>query len=85
VFADHQAQGALQPTWRIDVADRSALPRRSLCTQFHETDLAFLSRLWAEEGLFAWFEHASDSHTLVIADHTQAFAPNTQSHMRYTQ
>ncbi|MDI1350308.1 type VI secretion system Vgr family protein [Aquabacterium sp.] len=85
VFADHPAQ---QPTWRIDVADRSALPRRSLCTQFHETDLAFLSRLWAEEGLFAWFEHSGEaggSHTLVIADHAQAFAPNPQPHVRYTQ
>ncbi len=88
VFADHQAQGALQPAWRIDVADRSALPRRSQCTQFHETDLAFLSRLWAEEGLFAWFEHSGEaggSHTLVIADHAQAFAPNPQPHVRYTQ
>lgn len=92
VFADHQANnaapGALQPAWRIDVADRSALPRRSLCTQFHETDLAFLSRLWAEEGLFAWFEHTAESggsHTLVIADHAQAFAPNPQPQVRYTQ
>lgn len=94
VFADYLAgnpsSGALQPAWRIDVADRSALPRRSLCTQFHETDLAFLSRLWAEEGLFAWFEHSTDdtgqgSHTLVIADHPQAFAPNAQAHVRYTQ
>ncbi|TDP82827.1 type VI secretion system secreted protein VgrG [Aquabacterium commune] len=85
VFADHPAQ---QPAWRIDVADRSALPRRSLCTQFHETDLAFLSRLWAEEGLFAWFEHSGEaggSHTLVIADHAQAFAPNAQPQVRYTQ
>jgi len=88
VFADYLAQGALQPAWRIDLADRSALPRRSLCTQFHETDLAFLSRLWAEEGLFAWFEHSAEgdgSHTLVIADHAQAFAPNAQAHVRYTQ
>ncbi|WP_338440561.1 type VI secretion system tip protein TssI/VgrG, partial [uncultured Aquabacterium sp.] len=85
VFADHPAQ---QAAWRIDVADRSALPRRSLCTQFHETDLAFLSRLWAEEGLFAWFEHSGEaggSHTLVIADHAQACAPNPQPHVRYTQ
>jgi len=90
VFADYLAQGALQPAWRIDVADRSALPRRSLCTQFHETDLAFLSRLWAEEGLFAWFEHSADAagegrHTLVIADHAQAFTPNAQPRVRYTQ
>lgn len=45
VLADYQAQGALQPAWRIDVADRGAFPRRSLCTQFNETDLAFLTRL----------------------------------------
>ncbi len=92
VFADHQAQGALQPAWRIDVADREAFPRRSLCTQFNETDLAFLTRLWAEEGLFAWFEHegaAGDDHlgrhTLVIADHNGACQPNAQASIRFTQ
>jgi type VI secretion system secreted protein VgrG len=89
IFADHQAaqgaQGALQPAWRIDVANRSALPRRSRCTQFHETDLAFLNRLWAEEGLFAWFEHTPECHTLVIADHNGAFAAGAQAQVRYTQ
>jgi len=92
VLADYQAQGALQPAWRIDVADREAFPRRSLCTQFHETDLAFLTRLWAEEGLFAWFEHEgapSDEHlgrhTLVLADHNAALQPNAQARIRYTQ
>lgn len=90
VFADHQGQGALQPAWRIDVARRDALPRRSLCTQWHESDLAFLSRLWAEEGLFAWVEHSAEGgtlgqHTVVIADHPQAFAPNAQPRVRCTQ
>ena len=92
IFADHRAQGALLPAWRIDVADRDAFPRRSLCTQFNETDLAFLTRLWAEEGLFAWFEHEgapSDEHlgqhTLVLADHNAAFRPNAQARIRYTQ
>lgn len=93
VFADYQAQGRLAPQWRIDVADRQAFARRSLCTQFNETDLVFLQRLWAEEGLFTWFEHhghAHDrdtlgSHTLVIADHNGAFRPNAQPRIRYTQ
>lgn len=92
VLADYQAQGALQPAWRIDVADRAAFPCRSLCTQFNETDLAFLTRLWAEEGLFAWFEHegaAGDEHlgrhTLVIADHNGACQPNAQPRIRFTQ
>lgn len=92
IFTDHQAQGALQPAWRIDVADRDAFARRALCTQFNETDLAFLSRLWAEEGLFAWFEHQGamgdehlGRHTLVLADHNGAFRPNLQPRIRYTQ
>jgi len=93
VFADYQTQGRLMPQWRIDVADREAFARRSLCTQFNETDLAFLQRLWAEEGLFTWFEHQGDAHdlrtlgahTLVIADHNGAFTPNAQPRIRYTQ
>ncbi len=53
--------------------------------QYRESDLAFLKRLLAEEGLFYWFEHkAADgdilgSHTLVIADRNGAFAPNPQA------
>ena len=93
VLADYQAQGRLMPQWRIDVTDREAFAQRSLCTQFNETDLAFLQRLWAEEGLFTWFEHQGDAHdlhtlgvhTLVIADHNGAFAPNVQPRIRYTQ
>ncbi len=93
VFADYQGQGALQPAWRIDVADRSAFARRSLCCQFNETDLAFLRRIWAEEGLFTWFEHTGTpedaaslgQHTLVIADHNGAFHPNAQARIRFTQ
>jgi type VI secretion system secreted protein VgrG len=93
IFADYQTQGRLMPQWRIDVADREAFARRSLCTQLNETDLAFLQRLWAEEGLFSWFEHYGDpsdpstlgAHTLVIADHNGAFAPNAQPRIRYTQ
>ncbi|RBF22614.1 type VI secretion system Vgr family protein, partial [Xanthomonas oryzae] len=55
--------------------------RRSLTTQYEETDFAFLSRLLAEEGIAYWFEHtgAADSatrgtHMLVLSDHNAAFA-----------
>ena len=93
IFADHQAQGRLQLAWRIDVADRRVYARRSVCTQFNESDLAFLQRLWAEEGLFTWFEHRAElqdsrslgCHTLVIADHNGAFRANAQSRVRFTQ
>lgn len=92
VFADYRHQGKLNPAWRLDLADPSVYPKRSLTTLHEETDLAFVERLLLEEGLFAWFEHDSDiaspslgSHTLVIADHNRAFAANVQAHIRFTQ
>lgn len=91
VFADYQAQGKLAPAWRWELADASVYARRSLCIQYHESDLAFVQRLMAEEGLFCWFEHEASEgdtlgqHTLVIADHNGCFKPNVQSRVRYTQ
>jgi type VI secretion system secreted protein VgrG len=93
VFADYQAQGRLMPAWRWDLQDTAAYPQRSLCAQYQETDLAFVERLLREEGLFYWFEHSGNpddaatlgQHTLVIADHNGAFAPNAQERIRFTQ
>lgn len=91
VFADYQAQGKLAPAWRWELADASVYARRSLCIQYHESDLAFVQRLMAEEGLICWFEHEASEgdtlgqHTLVIADHNGCFKPNVQSRVRYTQ
>ena len=74
VFADHHPQAH----WRADVTE--ALRVRSLCTQYRETDLAFVQRLLACEGLSYHFEHlngqlVSDAdaahharHVLVITD-----------------
>ena len=82
VFADHAGQGALVPAWRWDLADPSVYRKRSLATQYEESDLAFVDRLLVEEGIFYWFEHAGapgddalGAHTLVLADHNGAFAP----------
>ncbi len=91
IFSDYQGQGALVPAWRWELADASVYPRRSLCIQYHESDLAFVQRLLAEEGLFCWFEHvardddALGQHTLVIADHNGGFRLNEQPIVRYTQ
>ncbi|MEZ0470329.1 type VI secretion system Vgr family protein [Luteimonas salinilitoris] len=81
VFADYAEAGALAPAWRWELADCGVYARRSLTTQYEESDFAFLRRLLAEEGIFGWFEHAGDvaadtfgEHTLVLADHGEAFA-----------
>ncbi|BES86042.1 type VI secretion protein Vgr [Pectobacterium araliae] len=41
---------------------------REFCVQYQESDADFIDRLAAEEGLFYFFEHNKDKHTLVFAD-----------------
>jgi type VI secretion system secreted protein VgrG len=38
------------------------------CVQYRETDLNFVSRLMEHDGIFYFFEHSGDKHTLVLAD-----------------
>ena len=93
VFQDYAAQGTLQPKWRWDLKQADVYPRLSTLAQYAETDFDFLQRLWAANGLFCWVEHEGQAgdpatlgqHTLVIADHNGAFAPNAQPRIRFTQ
>ncbi|WP_040394756.1 type VI secretion system Vgr family protein [Aromatoleum toluclasticum] len=91
LLGDWQGKGRLAPAWRWQLADPAVYPRRGMTAQYRESDLAFLRRLLAEEGLFCWFEHQSDSgpalgaHTLVIADHNAAFRDTPQPRIRFTQ
>ena len=85
VFKAYDGKGQLAPAWRFDIRDRSLYPRRSLTTQYQESDLAFATRLMQEEGLFFFFEHEHSGHTLVIADHNDAFTSNAQADVRFTQ
>ena len=92
VFKAWQGRGRLAPSWRFDLADPGSYEKRSLCTQYQESDLAFAERLMREEGLFYYFEHEGDSaspslgsHQMVIADHNRAFHPNVQPSVRYTR
>jgi type VI secretion system VgrG family protein len=92
VFKAWQGRGRLVPDWRFDLADPGAYLKRSIATQYQESDLAFAERLMGEEGLFYYFEHEGDpaspalgSHRMVIADHNGAFQPNVQPSVRYTQ
>ena len=71
LFKDHP-----QASWRWDATQ--ALMAREICTQYRESDLAFVQRLLAEEGLSYRFEHADSAdtghdgsqarHCLVISD-----------------
>jgi type VI secretion system secreted protein VgrG len=48
-------------------------PMREYTVQFNETDLQFATRLMEETGLYYFFEHTADQHTLVVADDNDAF------------
>jgi len=47
-------------------------PERAYCVQYRESDLAFVSRLLEEEGIFYFFEHDEEKHVLVMADDVTA-------------
>jgi type VI secretion system secreted protein VgrG len=38
------------------------------CVQYRETDLAFVSRLMEQYGIYYFFEHSDGKHTMVLAD-----------------
>lgn len=92
VFAGYRGKGTLAPAWRFDLQDREVYPKRSITTQYRESDLAFVERLMHEEGLFYYFEHAGQAdspalgaHTMVIADHNGAFEADRQGSMAFSQ
>ena len=41
---------------------------REYCVQYAESDLDFVHRLLEEEGIFYYFEHEQDRHTMVLGD-----------------
>ena len=89
LFGDYQGQGRLVPAWRWALRDSSVYTRRSVITQYEESDFDFVTRLLAEEGLFYFFEHeAKDGealgvHRMVIADANDVFVDNAQASIRF--
>jgi type VI secretion system secreted protein VgrG len=75
VFGDHQPLA----NWRFEVNE--ALRVRSLCTQYRETDLAFVQRLLAEEGLSYHFEHLEDESDANAQGSTPEEHPNKARHV----
>ncbi len=49
--------------------------KREYCVQYRETDFNFVSRLMEEEGIFYFFEHEKDKHTLILANNANEFKP----------
>lgn len=48
-----------------------SLSKREYCVQYRETDLEFIERLAAEEGIFYAFIYEQNKHTIVFSDDSQ--------------
>lgn len=53
--------------------------------QYRETDFDFVSRLMEEEGIFYYFEHTEDKHTLVMCDSPAGYFSLDETDVRYTE
>jgi type VI secretion system secreted protein VgrG len=49
--------------------------QREYCVQYRETDFNFVSRLMEQYGIFYFFEHEKDKHTLVMGNKTSVHKP----------
>ena len=54
--------------WSVEKRLVENYPTRAWQVQYGETDFAFIQRLMQEWGIYWWFEHSENSHTLVLAD-----------------
>lgn len=61
IFSDH---GFSDFSFRL----HSNYEIRNFAVQYRETDFNFISRLLEEEGIFYYFEHEEDKHTLILSD-----------------
>jgi type VI secretion system secreted protein VgrG len=50
------------------VTKKGKYPRREYCTQYNESDFAFISRLLEQEGIYYYFDHEREKHRVMLAD-----------------
>ena len=68
-------QGAGIPADEFSFDLFGAHPKREYCVQYRESDWAFVSRLLEEEGIFYYFRHTEEGHTLVMSDNPFGLHP----------
>jgi len=77
---------AVLAPYTITLADKTQATYKEMeyCTQYRETDFAFISRLMEQHGIFYYFTHTENDHTLVLHDNSKQLAAcETQSAFRY--
>ncbi|GAA3918610.1 type VI secretion system tip protein VgrG [Litoribacillus peritrichatus] len=62
---------------------KNTYPPYEYCVQYEESDWDFVSRLLEQEGIFYFFEHANDKHSLVLADDVSAYEPCDENKVKH--
>lgn len=60
-----------------------SLSSRPFCVQYNESDLDFMNRLLAEEGLHYHFRHSDGDHSMIVGSDNQVFQTCDQSDLEY--
>jgi len=83
IFENQTAKDIVKQVFKdrgfTDVRDAAQgdFPELDYCVQYRETDLAFVSRLMEQHGIYYFFEHTKDKHTLVLAHSDASHKPIT--------
>ena len=59
-------------------------PIREYCVQYNESDFNFVCRLMEEEGIFFFFEHTKDKHTLVMCDSPSGYFDLQETEVQFS-
>ena len=60
-------------------------PKREYCVQFGESDLEFVTRLLAEEGVAFYFRHESTRHVMVLTDRPDGWPDAVPGELAYSR
>ncbi len=63
IFADYETAD-----YKFLGPDQRAYHPRDYCVQYCESDLDFVSRLLEEEGVYYYYEHTAEGHSVVLCD-----------------
>ncbi len=58
-------------------------PAQPYCVQYQETDLAFVSRLLEDAGIFYYFKHEEEKHTLMLCDGSTGYVRCAEDPLRW--
>jgi len=81
IFSDKEAKDIIKEVFTkagfndFDLRLTESYPKLEYCVQYRETDLAFVSRLMEQHGIYYFFEHTSDKHQLILADAKSSHKP----------